>query len=106
MLAARDSEKKSAIINQFAAISYQHQVDPQMITQGINEIIAGKETPTVEMVMQQIQQQIQQKQMAQEQAQTALDSRGASGQPQAQQPQLSPEDQAQQIVQQSGLPQI
>jgi len=123
-LANRDSEKKSAIINQFTAMAHEYQIDPKMVTAGINEIIAGKETKIVEQVMQQVEQQMQQQAQEQQQAEAAVAARGQGGQPQSEaeqiiaqsgvqqgaQPQAeaqaAPQSEAEQIIAQSGVGQV
>jgi hypothetical protein len=69
-LAAREDESTAQIITQFVANALQAQVDVQAITQGILELLAKKETPTVDAVLQQMEQQIaQQEQQAMQQQQ-------------------------------------
>jgi hypothetical protein len=64
-LAGKEDEGTAQIITQFVANALQAQVDVQTITQGILELLAKKETPTVDAVLQQMEQQIaQQEQQA------------------------------------------
>lgn len=69
LLAAREDEGTAQIITQFVTAALQGQVDVQAITQGILELLAKKDTPTVDAVLQQMEQQMQQQeQQAQQQA--------------------------------------
>lgn len=56
-LITRDEETKAQLIQQFTQIASEAQVDPQAIAQGIREILAGKETPTVDQIINQVEQQ-------------------------------------------------
>jgi hypothetical protein len=56
-LSQRDDAAKSQIIVQFVVVCEQVGVEADMIAQGISEVIAGKGTPTVDKILQQIQQQ-------------------------------------------------
>lgn len=68
-LSQRDSKAKAQIITQFVYVTSQAGVNAEMISQGINEIIIGKETPTVDQIMQQLELAEKQKQMQQQQMQ-------------------------------------
>lgn len=68
-LAAREDESTAAIIAQFVTAAVGAQVDSEIVSQGILEILAKKETPTVDQVLQQIEQQIAQQEQAQQQDQ-------------------------------------
>ena len=57
------------MITQFVASAMQGGVDVQVITQGILELLAKKETPTVDSVLQQMEQQIAQQEQQAAQAQ-------------------------------------
>ena len=71
-LSNRDSEKKSQIIVQFVMAASQAGVDANLISQGISEIINGKETPTVDQIISQIEQQARQAEQAELQRQQQL----------------------------------
>jgi hypothetical protein len=71
-LSNRDSEKKSQIIVQFVMAASQAGVDANLISQGISEIINGKETPTVDRIISQIEQQARQAEQAELQRQQQL----------------------------------
>ena len=66
-LAAREDESTAQIITQFVANALQAGVDVQVVTQGILELLAKKETPTVDAVLQQMEQQIAQQEQQQQQ---------------------------------------
>lgn len=68
-LITRDEETKADLIQQFTQIASEAQVQPDAIAQGIREILAGKETPTVDQIISQVEQQREQMQMMEQQMQ-------------------------------------
>jgi hypothetical protein len=56
-LSVRDNQTKSQIIIQFVMAASQAGVNAELISQGISEIIEGKQTPTVDKIISQIEQQ-------------------------------------------------
>ena len=71
-LSIRDSAQKSQLIIQFVTIAGQAGVDANMISQGVSEIISGKETPTVDQIVAQIEQQVRQQEQQELQRQQQL----------------------------------
>lgn len=73
----KDNQTKAEVILEWTDLTSQYGIDPNIIQQGIIEILNGKEMPTVDRVTAQIEQMIQeqakavQEQMTQEQALTA-----------------------------------
>lgn len=71
-MTTQDNQKKSELITELTAKGMQYGIDQGMIQQAITEILEGKETPTLDMILQQIQQiqqaMIQQQQQAMEQS--------------------------------------
>lgn len=63
-LSQKDSQAKAQIITQFVYITSKAGIHADMISQGIQEIIIGKETPTVDQIMQQLEQKSQQEAQA------------------------------------------
>ena len=57
-LSQKDSQAKADAITQWVTITSQYGVDANMISQGIIEIIDGKEIPTVDAIIAQIEQQV------------------------------------------------
>ena len=57
-LTTKDSEAKSEIITQWTSLTFKHNIDPNLISQGIMEIIDGKELKIVEEITKQIEQKI------------------------------------------------
>lgn len=85
-LAMREDEGTAQIITQWVANTLQYGIDLQVVTQGIVELLAKKETPTVDQVLQQIEQQIaqqeaqaQQQQMAAQKEQEKLENTPQEG---------------------------
>lgn len=68
-LITRDEETKADLIQQFTQIASQAQVQPEAIAQGIREILAGKETPTVDEIISRVEQQREEMQRMQQQLQ-------------------------------------
>jgi len=67
-LVRREDEKTADIITDLTAAAAQFQIDEQMLKQAIMELLAGKETPTVDQIMQMLAEaQAQQEQQAQAQ---------------------------------------
>jgi hypothetical protein len=81
-LTKRQDEQTSQVIAQLVTASNEYSIDPAMVQQAITEILAGKETPTVDQIMQMIEQNAQQQQVQQQQSME-----------QAMQPMLPPEQQ-------------
>ena len=81
-LTKRQDEQTSQVIAQLVTASNEYSIDPAMVQQAIAEILAGKETPTVDQIMQMIEQNAQQQQVQQQQSME-----------QAMQPMLPPEQQ-------------
>jgi hypothetical protein len=81
-LTKRQDEQTSQVIAQLVTASNEYGIDPAMVQQAIAEILAGKETPTVDQIMQMIEQNAQQQQVQQQQSME-----------QAVQPMLPPEQQ-------------
>ncbi len=69
-LAGKEDESTAQVITQFVANAMQAGVEVPVITQGIKELLAKKETPTVDAVLQQMEQQI-----AQQEQQAAVQQR-------------------------------
>jgi len=67
-LTKQQSEQTAQAITELVTTASQFGVDPAMVQQAIVEIMAGKETPTVDQIMQMIEQNAQQQQMQQQQA--------------------------------------
>lgn len=73
-LTSKDAEAKAEIITQWAFLTTKHNIDPNLVSQGIKEIIDGKELKTVEEITKQIEAKIAQDQaqvQAQQEAQIA-----------------------------------
>ena len=68
-LIQKDEETKAQVIAQWTAVTEKNGIDLNLITQGIIEIMQGKETPTVDQVMATIEQQVQQQEQMQQQMQ-------------------------------------
>jgi hypothetical protein len=68
-LAGKEDEGTAQVITQFVANAMQAGVEVPVITQGIKELLAKKETPTVDAVLQQMEQQIAQQEQQAAQAQ-------------------------------------
>jgi hypothetical protein len=67
-LVRREDEKTADIITDLTAAAAQFQIDEQMLKQAIMELLAGKETPTVDQILQMLAEaQAQQEQQAQAQ---------------------------------------
>jgi hypothetical protein len=81
-LTKRQDEQTSQVIAQLVTASNEYGIDPATVQQAIAEILAGKETPTVDQIMQMIEQNAQQQQVQQQQSME-----------QAMQPMLPPEQQ-------------
>lgn len=64
-LSKQDETMKAEIITRFTTLANQNQIDSQVVAQGIREIMAGKETPTVDQIVQQVEEQKAQMQEAQ-----------------------------------------
>lgn len=76
-LITKDEQTKAQLIQQFTQIATQAQAPADLITQGIQEIMAGKETPTVDQIIEQVEQQREemanmQQQLQQDEMQSAL----------------------------------
>ncbi len=82
-LVTQDEMTKAKLIQEFVEVAKQlQQINPEMITQGIQEIMAGGETPTVDQILEQVEaqqqemeqglQRVQQQEM--EQTQKTLES--------------------------------
>jgi hypothetical protein len=67
-LTKRQDEQTSQVIAQLVTASNEYSIDPAMVQQAIAEILAGKETPTVDQIMQMIEQNAQQQQVQQQQS--------------------------------------
>jgi hypothetical protein len=89
-LITRDEETKAQLIQQFTQISAEAQVEPEAVAQGIREILAGKETPTVDQIISQVEQQ--REEMANMQQQLQQDEM------QSAQQDLQMQDEMQQVV--------
>lgn len=68
-LAQRDSASKAQLITQWVTITAENGINAEIISQGVAEIIDGKETPTVDQVLMEIQQMKQREAMQQQQLQ-------------------------------------
>jgi hypothetical protein len=55
-LTRQDAATKSEIIDRFTRIAHENEIDERMIHQGIQEIMIGDETPTVDQILEQIEQ--------------------------------------------------
>ena len=76
-LITKDEQTKAQLIQQFTQIATEAQAPAELITQGIQEIMAGKETPTVDQIIGQVEQQREemadmQQQLQQDEMQSAL----------------------------------
>ena len=76
-LMTKDEQTKAQLIQQFTQIATEAQAPEELITQGIQEIMAGKETPTVDQIIGQVEQQREemadmQQQLQQDEMQSAL----------------------------------
>jgi hypothetical protein len=76
-LMTKDEQTKAQLIQQFTQIATEAQAPAELITQGIQEIMAGKETPTVDQIIGQVEQQREemanmQQQLQQDEMQSAL----------------------------------
>lgn len=89
-LMAKDTETKAAVITQFVTLASKYGIDLNLITQGISEIIEGKETPTVDAITQNIQQMIVQQEQAQMQAEQQLMNRQLQAQSQMEEAMAEP----------------
>lgn len=58
-LVSKDEATKARLIAQFSKVAAQSNVPDEQVQQGITEIMAGKETPTVDSILQEIQAQRQ-----------------------------------------------
>lgn len=54
-LTRQDAATKSEIIDRFTRIAHENEIDERMIHQGIQEIMMGDETPTVDQILEQIE---------------------------------------------------
>jgi hypothetical protein len=68
-LITKDEQTKAQLIQQFTELAAQAQVPSELVTQGILEIIAGKETPTVDQIIAEIEKQREEMANMQEQLQ-------------------------------------
>jgi hypothetical protein len=66
-LTRREDEKTADLITDLTMAAAQFQIDEQMLKQAIMELLAGKETPTVDQIMQMIEQARQQQEQQQQQ---------------------------------------
>jgi hypothetical protein len=100
----KDNDSKAAVINEFTKITTQFQIDPDLVQQALAEIIDGKESKMVEMVMQQVQQLLEQQKEQQELQ--AEQQQAATEQQELQQDQmgLMQEDTLNAMPEQLGLP--
>ena len=71
-LSVKDSQVKAETITQWVTIASQYGLDANMISQGIVEIIDGKETPTVDQVIVQIEQMLKRQEQQEVQTQQQL----------------------------------
>ena len=68
-LTRQDAETKAQIIDRFTKIANESGIDERMIQMGIREIMEGKETPTVDQILEEVQRRQEEMAAAQEQMQ-------------------------------------
>jgi hypothetical protein len=102
-LTSKDAEAKSEIITQWSFLTMKHNIDPNIISQGIKEIIDGKELKIVEEVSKQIEAKIAQAQAQAQAQQEAQISQQAQFAQKAMQQQSEQQSQIQQAQAQQGV---
>jgi hypothetical protein len=100
----KDNDSKAAVISEFTKVTSQFQIDPELVQQAIAEIIDGKESKMVEMVMQQVQQLLDQQRQQQEQVAQQQEAAAEEQQLQQDQMGLMQEDTLNAMPEQLGLP--
>lgn len=94
-MAIKNDETKSQIIMEITRTCIQYGLPDEMLQQAIKEILAGKETPTVDQIMMQVEQMIkQQEQLAQQQQ---AEQQALAQKQQMQQDQLAAQNTMQQV---------
>jgi hypothetical protein len=63
-LVKREDAKTAELITNFVALGAQYNIQPEAIQQGVIELIAGRETPTVDEIMLQIEETVKQQQQS------------------------------------------